>query len=140
MTTDRRPVTKIASRKPLTPRAVATALRTQGARNGYSISVSERDERFDEQGHLCATCQRPFRLPTWHLQCSFTGQLVGRRVGTSPAVDHDHATGLVRGLLCRFCNRSVIPMIERHGAAVNAAIAYVEGGGAVRPPGRYNGW
>jgi hypothetical protein len=112
-----------------TPRAVATALRTQGARNGYSISVEERDERFDAQAHRCAVCERPFRTPNWHLECSFTGTLEGRRIGTSPAVDHDHATGAVRGLLCRFCNRQVVTMVERHLDALKRAIVYVREGG-----------
>jgi hypothetical protein len=116
-------------RKPLTPRAVATALRTQAARNGYDITVEERDERLDAQGHRCAICLRGFRTPAWHLECTWTGKLTGRRVGTSPAVDHDHATGRTRGLLCRFCNREVVPMIERHGEAVRRAIRYVREGG-----------
>lgn len=114
---------------PLSPRAVATSLRTQGARNGYNISVEERDERLDEQGHRCAVCRRPFRRPAWHLVCTFEGTLEGRRVGTSPAVDHSHVTGRVRGLLCRFCNRQVVTMVERHGEAVRRAIVYVFGGG-----------
>lgn len=116
-------------RKVLSPRAVATALRTQGARNGYSITVEERDERLDAQGHRCAICQRPFRTPGWHLVCTFTGKLEGRRIGTSPTVDHDHQTGLVRGLLCRFCNRQVVTMVERHLDAIKRAIIYVREGG-----------
>jgi ribosomal protein S14 len=132
MTTDlrvSRRATPRVRKPPLTPRAVATALRTQALRNGYSITVRERDERFDEQAHRCAICGRPFRRPAWHLECTFTGELEGRRIGTSPAVDHDHKTGLVRGLLCRFCNREVVPMIERHSAIVERARIYVREGG-----------
>jgi hypothetical protein len=116
-------------RKPPTPRAVATALRTQAARNGYNITVEVRDEMLDEQGHRCAICRRPFRTPQWHQVCQFTGKLVGRRIGTSPAVDHSHVTGAVRGLLCRFCNRQVVPMVERWPDAVRRAIIYVREGG-----------
>lgn len=116
-------------KKAPTPRAVATALRISAARNGYSITVEERDERFDEQGHCCAICGRPFRTPAWHQVCTFTGTLVGRRIGTSPAVDHDHATGLVRGLLCRFCNRQLVPMVERHLEALRRGIIYVRESG-----------
>jgi hypothetical protein len=117
------------TRKVPTPRAVATALRTQARRNGYTITVEERDERLDAQRHRCAICERPFRVPAWHLECSFTGKVEGRRIGTSPAVDHDHSTGLVRGLLCRFCNRQVVTMVERHLPALRRAIRYVREGG-----------
>ena len=117
-------------RPPLTPRAVASSLRAQSVRNGYTITVSERDERFDDQLHCCAICERPFRRPAWHLECTFEGPIAaGRRIGTSPAVDHDHSTGLVRGLLCRFCNRNVVTMVERHLPTVKRAIIYVREGG-----------
>ena len=111
------------------PRAVATALRIQAARNGYDITVEERDERLDAQLHRCAICRRPFRVPAWHLVCTFEGTTTGRRIGTSPAVDHNHRNGVVRGLLCRFCNRNVVTMVERHPEAVARAIQYVRGDG-----------
>lgn len=113
----------------MSARAVAGQLARQSLKNGYEITVEERDARFDAQKHACAVCQRPFRTPGWHLVCSFTGKLVGRRIGTSPNVDHDHKTGAVRGLLCRFCNRDVVSMVERHRNAVQRAIQYVDRGG-----------
>lgn len=118
----------------MTPARVASTLRAQAKRNGYDITVAERDARFDAQGHRCAICQRPFRTPPWHHNCTFEGKLEGRRVGTPPNVDHDHQTGQVRGLLCRFCNREVVPMVERHLDAVMTALRYVRSYGL-----RYNG-
>lgn len=118
----------IPPKKP-TPAAVRTALRRQGERNGYEITVEDRDRLLDEQGHCCAVCKRPFRPPPWHLDCAFDGKVVGRRVGTSPAVDHNHGNGRVRGLLCRFCNRQVVPMVERHREAVETALVYVDNDG-----------
>jgi hypothetical protein len=112
-----------------TPRAVATTLRAQCKSNGYEITVEERDERLDEQGHRCAVCLRPFRPPRWHLVCSFTGVLTGRRVGTAPQVDHDHSTGLVRGLLCRWCNRNLVSLFDRHPEVMERARKYVREGG-----------
>ena len=112
-----------------TPAAVATVLRAQCKANGYEITVARRDAMFDEQEHRCAVCLRPFRLPRWHLECSFDGKLVGRRVGTSPQVDHDHKTGDVRGLLCRWCNREIVSLFDRHPDVMENARKYVRNGG-----------
>lgn len=56
-----------------------------------------------EQGGLCAICR-------------------GRVPG---AIDHDHKTGLVRGLLCRPCNSGIGHMGE-DVTALAAAIAYLK--------------
>lgn len=54
------------------------------ARRG--ITTAEYDARLAEQGHVCAICHRTDSR--------------GHRL----AVDHDHATGAIRGLLCKDCN------------------------------------
>lgn len=56
----------------------------------YGISLAEYDRILAEQGGGCGLC--------------------GKRQGAEKmklAVDHDHATGLVRGLLCHRCNRAI---------------------------------
>ena len=53
----------------------------------YGITAGEYQTLLDHQGGRCAICERA------------TGKT--RRL----AVDHDHETGLVRGLLCKPCNR-----------------------------------
>jgi hypothetical protein len=51
----------------------------------YGLTPTEHDALFKEQHGLCALCGNP---PT----------------RKNLAVDHDHATGRVRGLLCQACN------------------------------------
>ena len=58
-------------------------------RRKYGITPAEYDELLDRQGGGCAICGRP---PT---------------PGISLHVDHDHATGAIRGLLCFRCNNAL---------------------------------
>lgn len=53
----------------------------------YGLASGDYKRLYDAQGGCCYICQRA------------TGKT--RRL----AVDHDHKTGLVRGLLCKVCNR-----------------------------------
>ena len=48
----------------------------------YGISVEDRDALLLKQDGLCAICQE----------------------NTATCIDHDHLTGLVRGILCHRCN------------------------------------
>lgn len=63
----------------------------------YGITLEEYDEMVAIQGGRCAICNK---VPT------STGHTSKRL-----AVDHCHATGVVRGLLCHRCNIT-IGMIE----------------------------
>lgn len=60
----------------------------------FGLSRAAYDAMSATQGHLCAIC----RQPETTLQ---KGTL------TSLAVDHCHATGRIRGLLCRACNTAL---------------------------------
>lgn len=66
-------------------------------RSRYGISSEEYDRLLQEQGGACAICAGS--CPT------------GRRL----AVDHDHETGRVRGLLCATCNQR-LAWFEQYGA------------------------
>lgn len=54
----------------------------------FGLTPEQYDAMLAEQGGVCAICQRPD---------------ADRRL----AVDHDHATGRVRGLLCKSCNKAL---------------------------------
>lgn len=57
----------------------------------YGITPTEYDDMLARQGRGCAICTR---VPG-------TGQ-------PRLAVDHDHVTGIVRGLLCARCNHDLL--------------------------------
>lgn len=58
--------------------------------DSYGITGEEYDKKFKQQAGLCEICERP---PNPN----------GRRL----AVDHNHTTGKVRGLLCSKCNQGI---------------------------------
>jgi hypothetical protein len=43
------------------------------------------------------------------------------------AIDHDHKSGVVRGLLCNNCNRG-LGRLKDSVALLNAAVRYLKGG------------
>ena len=67
----------------------------------YGITPEQYNELLEKQDHKCFICERPkeaFKKPL--------------------AVDHNHKTGEIRGLLCDHCNRFLI------GRMTNPNIAY----------------
>ena len=59
---------------------------------GVTITKAQVEELYNRQHGRCAGCQKAV-------------QLIGKRGSPSTAcVDHDHVTGVIRGLLCRACN------------------------------------
>ena len=73
----------------------------------YGITLADYDQMFAEQDGLCAICFQP---PT-----------EGRRM----AVDHNHETGKVRGLLCLRCNLA-IGNLRDDPMVIASAFSYVE--------------
>lgn len=57
----------------------------------YGITIDDYNKLLLNQGGVCAICKR-FKLRT-----------IDRRMH----IDHDHATGLVRGILCSNCNTAL---------------------------------
>jgi Recombination endonuclease VII len=65
------------------------AARDHHLRKNFGISQADYERMLSKQGGCCAICRRP------------------PRTGSSLHVDHDHDTGLVRGLLCFRCNGGI---------------------------------
>lgn len=79
----------------------------------YGITADEYWAIYEHQGGVCAICRRA------------TGTY--KRL----AVDHDHATGEVRGLCCRSCNRDVLGHARDDIEFFERAISYL-----LHPPAR----
>lgn len=63
----------------------------------YKITEKQLNDMYAKQNGRCAICGEPKAL-------------FGR---DGLCVDHDHETGKVRGLLCSFCNRVIMPQIDK---------------------------
>lgn len=72
----------------------------------YHLTPEMHDLLLTEQEYLCALCKCSFEL-------------------TQAVVDHSHATGQVRGLLCHLCNRGLGHFKDRP-ELLRAAITYLE--------------
>lgn len=68
-----------------------------GERHG--LTLAEYNALLEAQGGLCAICRQP---ETW----------TRNGVPVRLAVDHNHRTGLRRGLLCRRCNQVLGRMLD----------------------------
>ncbi len=60
--------------------------RKRRLRYEYNLTLEEYDQMFDKQDGICAICGNR------------------NKADMALAVDHDHETGFIRGLLCQNCN------------------------------------
>lgn len=75
----------------------------------YGITIQDWDALYDAQEGLCAICRQPRR---------------GGNSITTLSVDHSHATGKIRGLLCHMCNVGIGHFNEDQ-KLIEAAIEYL---------------
>lgn len=68
----------------------------------YKITPEEREAMYAAQGYECAVCP-----------------------ATEVEVDHCHAIGKVRGLLCSQCNMA-LGLLQDHGARIRKLAAYID--------------
>lgn len=77
----------------------------------YGIDLAEYNRMYSACGGQCQICRKPIEHIT--SEASRTEKA---------CVDHCHATGRVRGLLCHLCNRS-LHIMDNYGSSV---LAYLE--------------
>jgi hypothetical protein len=82
-------------------------------KNIHGISIESNNEMVEKQGRVCAICRQPERY------ISARGHL---RI---LCIDHDHATGLIRELLCNRCNR-IIGYAKDNSEILEAASSYIK--------------
>jgi hypothetical protein len=70
----------------------------------YGISREQYEALLEQQGGVCGICRKPPQEPL--------------------CVDHSHATGRVRGLLCRKCN-TALGSFDDDVSVMAAGIAYI---------------
>jgi hypothetical protein len=70
----------------------------------YGITEEQYNIRLIEQKGLCAIC----------------GKSPSEQGGKALAIDHDHETGLLRGLLCDGCNKGLGLLQDSVGVLIEA--------------------
>lgn len=77
-------------------------------RRTFGITLAEYDSILKHQGGKCAICRNKPKVGSARL-----------------AVDHNHVTGAIRGLLCMLCNRALGKWRDNDINVINAA-CYVQ--------------
>lgn len=90
--------------------------RDQRLRRVYKITLTEFLELASKQDGRCAVCR---------LECAAIGAGGGRGVQGTLVVDHDHANGAVRGLLCHRCNK-VLGLVYDSSDLLESLSRYVQ--------------
>jgi len=78
----------------------------------YGITLESYQIMLLAQNNVCAICERP-------------EETIWRGQQTMLAVDHDHNTGAVRGLLCQKCNRA-LGLLEENRRSIDRLGAYID--------------
>ncbi|RLD97123.1 MAG: endonuclease VII [Aquificota bacterium] len=81
--------------------------REYNLRRRYGIGIEDYDKMLKKQGGKCAICGiRP--KPGKHLD-----------------VDHNHKTGRVRGILCRYCNSKLLKHLRDNKVRAAGLVKYL---------------
>lgn len=86
--------------------------RENNLRKKYNIGVVEYEQMFVSQGGKCGVCGLP------EIVCDKAGKL--KRL----AVDHNHETGKIRGLLCQKCNQA-LGLLDENPVIIRSLADYI---------------
>jgi hypothetical protein len=98
---------KVTERKRREPSKVRLEGRRHKLKHLYGITVEEYEALLRSQAYVCALCEQ------------------GCRSGNRLSIDHCHATGRVRQLLCGTCNRG-LGLLKDDPSLLRRAADYVE--------------
>jgi len=96
-------------------RSGLSTLRARNLKRQYGLTEAEYAGLLDRQGGVCAICKQP---ETW-VKCARLMPL---------AVDHNHETGQIRGLLCHRCN-SMLGYARDNLDTLLSGVDYLKKGG-----------
>ena len=72
--------------------------------DNFFLTIDKWECMYSFQGRLCAICKKTMKIPN---------------------TDHDHLSGLIRGILCSNCNRA-LGRFRDNLKLLRAAVAYLE--------------
>ena len=113
----------------------AAMVRDYNRRNGETVREKARKRNATPQGRLAtrkANLKQSFQMTkaqfdqTWREQgkCCAICHAKRKRDEKAFAVDHDHTTGVIRGILCHRCNRA-LGLADDNTELLKAAAAYL---------------
>lgn len=70
-------------------------LKNHNLKKTYGITIEDYEKLFNKQKGVCAICGK------------VETRICTQGMVQSLSVDHDHSTGLIRGLLCDRCNKAI---------------------------------
>ena len=76
----------------------------------YGITLAEYKEILKKQGNKCAICRKPQSKEKKRF-----------------AVDHNHRSGFIRGILCNYCNSRLMRYLRDDKQKAKGLIAYLVG-------------
>lgn len=88
--------------------------KSSSLKKSFGIDITKFNRMLDEQGGVCAICRKPEGAKS-----------PGSDTARYLAVDHCHATGRIRGLLCTGCNM-MVGNCEKHPEVIDGLITYLQ--------------